>query len=157
MIEALEGSEPRQFVVAVQWHPERSYESRKRPGRFSLSSSRPLVRGHLVRRRRSAPAGRELPVDGTARRSKRLAEAGIQELPASCYNQFAAYLELLLRWNLRLSLTGVREPAQIIRRHFAECAFAAQHLPWHIEDCWTTGRERDSQEFLSQFAVRRFG
>jgi putative glutamine amidotransferase len=26
-IEALEGTEPRQFVVAVQWHPERSYES----------------------------------------------------------------------------------------------------------------------------------
>jgi putative glutamine amidotransferase len=27
VIEALEGSEPEQFVVAVQWHPERSYES----------------------------------------------------------------------------------------------------------------------------------
>ena len=27
VIEALEGSEPRQFVVAVQWHPERTYES----------------------------------------------------------------------------------------------------------------------------------
>ncbi len=27
VIEALEGSEPQQFVVAVQWHPERSYES----------------------------------------------------------------------------------------------------------------------------------
>jgi len=27
VIEALEGIEPRQFVIAVQWHPERSYES----------------------------------------------------------------------------------------------------------------------------------
>jgi putative glutamine amidotransferase len=27
VIEALEGVEPRQFVVAVQWHPERTYES----------------------------------------------------------------------------------------------------------------------------------
>jgi putative glutamine amidotransferase len=27
VIEALEGSGPEQFVVAVQWHPERSYES----------------------------------------------------------------------------------------------------------------------------------
>ena len=27
VIEALEGIEPQQFVVAVQWHPERSYES----------------------------------------------------------------------------------------------------------------------------------
>ena len=27
VIEALEGTDPRQFVVAVQWHPERSYEN----------------------------------------------------------------------------------------------------------------------------------
>ena len=61
------------------------------------------------------------------------AEAGINELPGSCYDQFSNYLELLLRWNARLSLTAIREPRQIIRRHFAECAFAAQHLPVDIE------------------------
>jgi 16S rRNA (guanine527-N7)-methyltransferase len=61
------------------------------------------------------------------------AEAGISGLPASCYNQFSAYLALLMRWNARLSLTAIREPAQIIRRHLAECAFAAQHLPVDIE------------------------
>jgi 16S rRNA (guanine527-N7)-methyltransferase len=61
------------------------------------------------------------------------AEAGIGGLPAGCYDQFSAYLGLLLRWNARLSLTAIREPAQIIRRHFAECAFAAQHLPVDIE------------------------
>jgi putative glutamine amidotransferase len=27
VIEALEATEPSQFVVAVQWHPERSYET----------------------------------------------------------------------------------------------------------------------------------
>jgi putative glutamine amidotransferase len=27
VIEAVEGTDPGQFVVAVQWHPERSYES----------------------------------------------------------------------------------------------------------------------------------
>jgi putative glutamine amidotransferase len=27
VIEAIEGTDPKQFVVAVQWHPERSYES----------------------------------------------------------------------------------------------------------------------------------
>jgi 16S rRNA (guanine527-N7)-methyltransferase len=61
------------------------------------------------------------------------AEAGITGLPASCYDQFSAYLELLLRWNTRLSLTAIREPKLIIRRHFVECAFAAQHLPADIE------------------------
>ncbi len=60
------------------------------------------------------------------------AEAGITGLSASCYDQFSNYLELLLRWNARLSLTAIRESGQIIRRHFAECAFAAQHLPVDI-------------------------
>jgi 16S rRNA (guanine527-N7)-methyltransferase len=61
------------------------------------------------------------------------AESGIAGLPPSAYAQFLAYLELLLRWNARLNLTAVREPEQIIRRHFVECAFAAQHLPAEIE------------------------
>ncbi len=61
------------------------------------------------------------------------AEAGITGLPGSCYDQFSNYLELLLRWNARLSLTAIREPKEIIRRHFAECAFAAQYLPVDIE------------------------
>jgi 16S rRNA (guanine527-N7)-methyltransferase len=59
--------------------------------------------------------------------------AGIGGLPPSCYEQFSAYLGLLMHWNARLSLTSIREPAQIIRRHFVECAFAAQHLPADIE------------------------
>ena len=60
------------------------------------------------------------------------AEAGITELPAVAYDQFETYLDLLLRWNLRMNLTAVREPEAIIRRHFVECAFAAQHLPRDI-------------------------
>jgi 16S rRNA (guanine527-N7)-methyltransferase len=60
------------------------------------------------------------------------AKAGINELPPIAYDQFETYLELLLRWNLRMNLTAVREPEAIIRRHFVECAFAAQHLPADI-------------------------
>ena len=60
------------------------------------------------------------------------ANAGINELPPTAYDQFETYLELLLRWNLRMNLTAVREPETIIRRHFVECAFAAQHLPRDI-------------------------
>jgi 16S rRNA (guanine527-N7)-methyltransferase len=60
-------------------------------------------------------------------------EAGIGGLPAGCYQQFSAYLGLLMRWNARLSLTAIRERAQIIRRHFVECAFAAHHLPADIK------------------------
>ena len=63
---------------------------------------------------------------------KAFAEAGIAALPAGAYAQLHAYLDLIVRWNLRLNLTAVREPEQIIQRHFVECAFAAQHLPPEI-------------------------
>ena len=49
--------------------------------------------------------------------------------PPSAYEQFQNYLDLLLRWNQRLNLTAIRDPLQIIQRHFMESAFAAQHLP----------------------------
>jgi 16S rRNA (guanine527-N7)-methyltransferase len=73
-------------------------------------------------------------VNSTAQQIERaFAEAGITGLPAGAHDQFLAYLGLLLRWNARLSLTAIREPEQIIDRHFVECAFAAQHLPAGID------------------------
>jgi 16S rRNA (guanine527-N7)-methyltransferase len=72
-------------------------------------------------------------VNGTVQQiEKAFIEAGISGLPAGAYERFHAYLELLLRWNQRLSLTAVREPEQIIQRHFVECAFVARHLPLDI-------------------------
>lgn len=43
--------------------------------------------------------------------------------------QLDAYLALLLRWNARMNLTAVRDPETILRRHFAESLFAAEHIP----------------------------
>ena len=59
-------------------------------------------------------------------------EAGIAGLPVKAFDQFHDYLELLLRWNLRVSLTAVREPGQIIQRHFVECSLVAQHIPLDV-------------------------
>jgi 16S rRNA (guanine527-N7)-methyltransferase len=42
--------------------------------------------------------------------------------------QLSRYLDLLLRWNARMNLTSVREPKQIVARHFGESLFAAVHL-----------------------------
>jgi 16S rRNA (guanine527-N7)-methyltransferase len=61
-------------------------------------------------------------------------QAGIGDLPVGAYDKFRAYLELLLRWNQRLSLTSVRDPDQIIQRHFVECAFVSGQLPQDIAD-----------------------
>jgi len=44
------------------------------------------------------------------------------------YTQLAIYLELLLKWNARTNLTAIRDPAEIVRRHFGESLFAAKHL-----------------------------
>jgi 16S rRNA (guanine527-N7)-methyltransferase len=38
------------------------------------------------------------------------------------------YLELLLRWNARVNLTAVRDPEQIVTRHFGESLFTATLL-----------------------------
>lgn len=40
-------------------------------------------------------------------------------------SQLSTYLDLLLKWNSRMNLTSVREPDQIVRRHFGESLFAA--------------------------------
>jgi 16S rRNA (guanine527-N7)-methyltransferase len=42
--------------------------------------------------------------------------------------QTSAYVSLLLKWNARINLTAVREPDEIITRHFGESLFAANRL-----------------------------
>ncbi|MBB5340653.1 16S rRNA (guanine(527)-N(7))-methyltransferase RsmG [Tunturiibacter gelidoferens] len=43
-------------------------------------------------------------------------------------SQLSLYLELLLKWNARTNLTAIRDPEEIVRRHFGESLFAGQHL-----------------------------
>jgi 16S rRNA (guanine527-N7)-methyltransferase len=43
-------------------------------------------------------------------------------------DQVSAYLDLLIKWNARINLSSVRQPAEIITRHFGESFFAARHL-----------------------------
>jgi 16S rRNA (guanine527-N7)-methyltransferase len=38
------------------------------------------------------------------------------------------YLDLLLRWNARINLTAIRDPEEIITRHFGESLFTARHV-----------------------------
>lgn len=42
--------------------------------------------------------------------------------------RLAAYLEILHRWNARMNLTAVRDPEEVVTRHFGESLFAAQYL-----------------------------
>jgi 16S rRNA (guanine527-N7)-methyltransferase len=38
------------------------------------------------------------------------------------------YIDILLRWNARINLTAVRQPEDMVTRHFGESLFAARHL-----------------------------
>src|SRR5579863_6673365 len=40
--------------------------------------------------------------------------------------QLAAYLRLLLRWNRSINLTAVRDPQEVVTRHFAESMYLAR-------------------------------
>ncbi len=49
--------------------------------------------------------------------------------PEALVAQLSIYLDLLLKWNARTNLTAIREPEEIVRRHFGESLFVAAHLP----------------------------
>lgn len=44
-------------------------------------------------------------------------------------SQLLSYLTILLRWNDKMNLTAVREPKEIVYRHFCESIFAAKSVP----------------------------
>jgi 16S rRNA (guanine527-N7)-methyltransferase len=50
------------------------------------------------------------------------------ETPAAILPPLSLYLDLLLKWNARTNLTAIRDPEEIVRRHFGESLFAGQHL-----------------------------
>lgn len=52
----------------------------------------------------------------------------LDSVPRHLYVQLSGYLDLLLKWNARTNLTAIREPEEIVRRHFGESLFAARHL-----------------------------
>ncbi|AEU39168.1 methyltransferase GidB [Granulicella mallensis MP5ACTX8] len=74
----------------------------------------------------------------TQKRMPTLTEARIADLLApyteslsmesALYGRLSQYLDLLLRWNAKTNLTAIREPEEIVRRHFGESLFAARHL-----------------------------
>jgi 16S rRNA (guanine527-N7)-methyltransferase len=49
-------------------------------------------------------------------------------IPPVLYPQLAVYLDLLLKWNARTNLTAIREPEEIVRRHFGESLFAGLQI-----------------------------
>ena len=49
-------------------------------------------------------------------------------LSAAQLERVSVYLDLLLKWNARINLTAVRDPHEMVTRHFGESFFAASQL-----------------------------
>lgn len=52
----------------------------------------------------------------------------LPDAPITLVSDLSVYLDLLLKWNARTNLTAIRDPEEIVRRHFGESLFAACHL-----------------------------
>src|SRR6478672_4198172 len=50
------------------------------------------------------------------------------ELDETRLRAISIYIDLLLKWNARINLTAIREPNEIVQRHFGESLFAAKYL-----------------------------
>lgn len=53
----------------------------------------------------------------------------LESAPEALCEKIARYLDLLKHWNSRINLTAVREPEQVVQRHFGEGLFLARYLP----------------------------
>src|SRR5882762_3653589 len=57
----------------------------------------------------------------------------LAEFKLSAYDdqvlQIQQYIKILLAWNEKLNLTAIRDPLEIIHRHFCESMYAAEAIP----------------------------
>lgn len=53
---------------------------------------------------------------------------GVASLSAEQLASISIYVDLLLRWNVRINLTAIRDPEDIVTRHFGEALFLAAYL-----------------------------
>lgn len=67
-----------------------------------------------------------------ARIAERLApfldDASDQPLTTDDLQRISTYIDILIRWNARINLTAVRDPEEIVTRHFGESFFTARIL-----------------------------
>lgn len=68
----------------------------------------------------------EMPALPTVEEIRRILREAEVEVSVELAARVSAYLELLLRWNRRMSLTSITDPAEILGRHFAESFFGGR-------------------------------
>src|ERR1035437_8521070 len=56
------------------------------------------------------------------------ANAAAAVLSPAQLKYISTYIDILLRWNSRINLTAIRDPEEIVTRHFGESLFVARQL-----------------------------
>lgn len=59
--------------------------------------------------------------------------AALQPLSQRALVRLASYGNLLIKWNARMNLTAIREPAGILERHLVESIAAAEFVPAQVK------------------------
>jgi len=86
-----------------------------------LSKSIPLEKLPLEKLSfRAEPEGSQSEPSGAAEEPAFLSPSQLQSI--------STYIDLLSRWNARINLTAIRDPEQIVTRHFGESLFVARAL-----------------------------
>ncbi len=67
-------------------------------------------------------------MDATSLRTLLAPYLPVEEMDDRLLASVQTHLDLLLRWNQRMNLTGLRTPEEIVTRHFGESLFAASQL-----------------------------
>ncbi len=79
----------------------------------------PLPTSTYIQPSEPEPAGEARPERG---------RGGPAVLSPTHLQHISTYIDILLRWNARINLTAIRDPEEIVTRHFGESLFAARHL-----------------------------
>ena len=126
-VERLRGSERRRIPAEFSYDtvPGLSHEIRQKLGEFGRKPSvRPA--GSLALRRLRSPSS--MSTSTSLVEALRTSVAPAVALTDAQTEAMARHFELLLRWNRKLSLTTVTDPAEAAVRHYGESAFLAQYL-----------------------------
>ena len=68
------------------------------------------------------------PYLSNAPRSSQSSDDNPAALSLTELNDISTYIDILLRWNSRINLTAIRDPEEIVTRHFGESVFVARQL-----------------------------
>jgi 16S rRNA (guanine527-N7)-methyltransferase len=99
--------------------------------KFGTPESHPLAAEHLLQIARgynNRPSMDTVRITELLKPFLQVDDGNREALSQPQLQQLSSYLDLLQRWNAKTNLTSVREPEEIVKRHFGESLFLARAI-----------------------------